>query len=195
MDDRLRWRARAVVLAITIAFALQLGYVMVAEEPYPAIMMPRFGWAGPTQATPIEIAIPEIVIRYADSTTKTLTQRQLLSRIPDGHHSSIMANVLTPLPTQPPIRRAPVNKLEPPAWLFPGYNLAHISRQRPEHVRALQDWLRLRAHEFYPDSPPEMCTVTWYIDTFQYDARANPNQVAVRSGVSGRFEIDLNEPK
>ena len=47
MNARLQRRACAIVLAATVAFVFQLGYMVLAEEPYPAIMMPRFGWAGP----------------------------------------------------------------------------------------------------------------------------------------------------
>jgi hypothetical protein len=193
--DRLRWRARATVSAVTFAFGLQLVYLAVAEEPYPAVTMPRFGWAGPGEASTIDIPIVEISMRYADATTKVLTHRQLLSSIPDGHHSAIMGNVLSPLPTDPRPRRAPPNKLEPPAWLFPGYNLARVSRLQPEHVSSLRDWLRGRARDFYADSPPVMCTVNWYVDAFPYDTRSDaPRRSAVQREVSGRFEIDLNEP-
>jgi len=186
--DRLRRRARTTVAAIAIVFLLQIGYVGIAEEPYPAIMMPRFGWAGPTKAGTIDVSIPEIVMRYADSTTTILTTQQLLSRVQDGHHTIIMENVLSPLPSPLPVRRAPPGRYEPPAWLFPGYNLARISRGTAEHVGALKEWLRGRAHDFYPDSPPVSCTVNWYTETYPYDLRLRP---AARHAVPTRFEIDL----
>jgi hypothetical protein len=188
-QERLRWRARAIVAAIALAFLLQIGYVFSAEEPYPAIMMPRFGWAGPTKAGTIEISVPEIVMRYADSTTKVLTAQQLLSRLQDGHHSVIMENLLSPLPSPLPTRHAPPGRYEPPGWLFPGYNLARISRGNVEHINALKEWLRGRAHDFYPGSPPVMCTVNWYTETYPYDVRIRPT---ARHQPPNRFEIDLS---
>ena len=189
-QNRLRRNARAIVATIAIVFALQVAYVAIAEEPYPAIMMPRFGWAGPTKAETIEISVPEIIMRYDDSTTKVLTQRQLLSNIPEGRHSTIMANVLSPLPDRIPTRRAPPHKYEPPEWLLPGYNLAHVARARTDHIMSLRDWLLGRARESYPVSPAVMCTVNWYTETYPYDLR---RRTGTRSSLVGRLEIDLHD--
>jgi len=191
MDTRQQRRARAIVIAATLAFGLQLGYLLVAEEPYPAIMMPRFSWAGPSGAGAIDVLVPEIAFRYADGTTKTMTQQQLLAGVPDGHHSFIMGNMLSPLPDTPQTRRAPGNKLEPPVSIFPGYNLARVSRGQPDHIRSLRAWLRGRAHEAYADSPPVHCTVTWLVDSFSYDARAYTTQRTPEHSISGRFDLAL----
>jgi hypothetical protein len=191
MDDRLQWRARAIVLAATVAFGLQLGYMTIAEEPYPAIMMPRFSWAGPSGAAAIEVPVPAITFRYADGTARTVTQQQLLARVPDGHHSAIMANMLSPLPDASPTRRAPGNELEPPIGIFRGYNLGRASRRDPEHVRSLRAWLRERAREAYADSPPLHCSITWYVDRFDYDARTDVTQRTPRRESTGNFDVDL----
>jgi hypothetical protein len=191
MDNRLQWRARAIVLAATLAFGLQLGYMVIAEEPYPAIMMPRFSWAGPSGSPTIDIRVPEITFRFADGTTKAVTQQQLLAHVPDGHHSYIMDNMLSPLPDAPPTRRAPGNKLEPPLGIFRGYNLGRVSRLQPDHVRSLRAWLVARAHEAYAGSPPVHCSVTWHVDSFRYDARAHATERTARHHSAGRFDLDL----
>ena len=191
MNARLQRRARAIVLAATVAFVLQLGYMVLAEEPYPAIMMPRFGWAGPSGAAAIDIFIPAITFRFADGTTKTVTQQQLLAHVPDGHHTAIMGNMLSPLPDAPPTRRAPGNKLEPPLGIFRGYNLGRASRLQPEHVSSLRAWLRARAREAYADSPPVHCSITWNIDSFQYDAGADATQGPPQHKSGGQFDLDL----
>jgi hypothetical protein len=104
-----------------------------------------------------------------------------------------MGNIMTPLPEKPVVRRAPPGKLEPPGWLFPGYNLAKISRNRPEHVAALSAWLRERAKVFYSAAPPTKCVVDWYVDSFPYDPAKSPSESGHHGHeLSGKFEVDLN---
>lgn len=178
-------------LGIASAFALQLVYVAIAEEPFPAIMMPRFGWAGPSRNSPIEFAVPEIVMSYVDGTSKTLTQRELLARIPTGHHWTIMGHILSPDSTQP-TRRAPDGKLEPPAWLFPGYNLARIASARPDQVNVLREWLRGRAQDVYEGSPPLSCVVTWYVEKHAGDPKDEPPESAVQRSLTKEFRFSFD---
>jgi hypothetical protein len=186
-------RARAVVLAMAIGFVAQVAFVAVAEEPYPALMMPRFGWAGPTDAMTIPIPSNEITFSYADSTTRTITQHDLLAGLPDGHHTTIMNSILSPLPKAPPTRRAPPDKREPPIWLFPGYRLAAVTRTRPESVRSLRRWLSQRAQAFYAGAVPVSCTVDWYVENYLYDATTETGADSVPTRTrTGRFEMDLN---
>ena len=182
---------RLLAFAVACAFVLQLAYVAIAEEPFPAIMMPRFGWAGPLRNSPIELAVPEIAMTYADGTSKILTQRELFARIPTGHHWTIMGHILSPDPV-PPTRRAPDGKLEPPEWLFPGYNLARVANTRPDHVSALREWLRGRAREVYEASPPVSCVVSWYTERHAGDPKDEPPQSAIQRTLTKeiRFSFD-----
>jgi hypothetical protein len=180
-----------VTFGIATAFAAQLGYVAIAEEPFPAIMMPRFGWAGPSRNSPIEFAVPEIVMTYVDGTSKTLTQRELLARIPTGHHWTIMGHILSPDSTSP-TRRAPDGKLEPPAWLFPGYNLARIASARPDQVSVLREWLLGRARDVYGGSPPFSCVVSWYIERHAGDPKDEPPESAVQRSLTKEFRFSFD---
>jgi len=191
LSERGRQRARWGALAVSVAFALQLVYITIAEEPYPAIMMPRFSWAGPTDAAKLDIMVPEIVISYADSTTRTLTQRELLHGLPVGHHSNIMTSMFAPVPAGG-ARRAPAGKFEPPAWLFPGYNLARVSRDDPERKESLRTWLRQRASEGYDKAPPTKFVVNWYDDSFPYDVHSERPPERLDRVLQGTFEIDLH---
>jgi len=71
-EARRRRRRRVLVLALAVAYGLQLVYVTVAEEPFPAIMMPRFSFAGPSGDATVEMPVPEITLVYRDETTRVL---------------------------------------------------------------------------------------------------------------------------
>jgi hypothetical protein len=192
LSERAKRRVRLGVLVLTVLFVVQLGYVNVAEEPYPAIMMPRFSWAGPAGSMNVDIMVPEIVMSYADGTSRTITQKELLGDVPTGHHSIIMNNIMSPLPATLPTRRAPPNKLEPPASLFRGYNLARVSRQQPEHVQSLRTWLAERARAFHQGAPPRQCVVRWYDDTFSYDTQRSADTGRLGRRLTGTFVLDLD---
>lgn len=178
---------------LSVAFVVQLGYAMVGEEPYPALMMPGFGWAGPEQVGEITISRPEIQLSYADGKIITPSQTQLFNHVPDGHYDRIMSNLLSPLPATPPLRRALRGKMEPPEWLFPGYNLAHVSRTTEKHVASLKDWLRGRAKSFYSAAAPERCSVTWYAETHRTDSMGAERALVSKVERTGEFEVDLHE--
>jgi hypothetical protein len=181
--------ARGVVLAMLIAFAFQLLFVQKVDEPYPALMMPRFGWAGPSRATAVDVTEPEIVFTYADHTQKRVDQQDLLSAIPVGHQSIIVGNILSPVDGTIP-SRSPSGRFSPPEWLFPGYGLARVARNRPENVRSLAVWLRDRASAFYRGAAPVRCTVNWFTDEYRTDLPADANVVPSRS-LKGQFAVDL----
>jgi hypothetical protein len=184
--DALKRRARVAVMAMTLAFGLQVVYVARVEEPYPAIMMPRFSWAGPTQASSVDIAVPDILMDYADGARKTFTQAELFPRVPGGHAPTVMKNLLSPVGTD-----LATSRWQPPRWLFPGYHLAAIARDRPENVASLKAWLQQRAAALYPNAPPLRCTVNWYDDRFAYDPRTNPTDSRTARELTGTFELDL----
>ena len=174
--------------AVVIAFVLQVGYVAKVDEPYPALMMPRFGWAGPERTDELTITRPEIVFSYEDGQTRALTQNEVLEPFSGGHRGVVMANILSPLPDQPPQRR----RFEPPGWLFPGYKLGSRSRTTAEHIASLKRWLRGRAQTFYAGAAPTRCVVTYYADTHRMQTPGvSPIEVA-KSEPTGRFEMDLN---
>jgi len=192
IDQRVRLRARLVALSVAALFCAQVGYVAIAEEPYPAIMMPRFSWAGPTQASVVDIPVPEISLRFADGKSLVLSQNELLREFPTGHHNSIMASLLAPLPPVPATRRAPAGKFEPPTWLFPGYGRARANRTSPEHVASLKAWLTKRSREIYPAAPVLKCVVDWYDDSYRYDTSGEHQGFRQGHRLTGSFEIDLN---
>ncbi len=186
--------ARAAVALVVIGFALELIYVSIAEEPYPAITTPEFGWAGPSQATRVEVLVPEIVLYYADSTIVRLTDTELFDEAATGHQAGIARNILSPLPPEPTSRRAPPGRLEPPSWLFPGYNLARVSRQRREHVASLEEWLSRRARALHPASTPTKCVVHWYKNSAVFDPRSSHLELEGRiQELSGTFGVNLDE--
>jgi hypothetical protein len=128
---------------------------------------------------------------YADRTSKTLTQRELFARIPTGHHWTIMGHILSPDSAQP-TRRAPDGKLDPPAWLFPGYNLARVANARPDQVSALRAWLRGRARDVYEGSPPLSCVVSWYIERHAGDPKYEPPEAAVQRSLTKEFRFSFD---
>lgn len=175
-------------MGIPFAFAVQMAYVRVAEEPYPALMMPRFGWAGPRDTTTLEIEVPEVFFTYSDHTTEEVTERELLAGIPDGHHYVLMNTLLHP--TTAPPTRAPPGKYAPPSWLFPGYGFARIARSTPEYERSLRDWLSRRARSIHPGAAPKRCTVEWHTLSYRTDSAARERTVTGRTPL-GSVDIDL----
>lgn len=183
--DTIKRRARIAVIGLGVGFALQLAYIIRVEEPYPAVMMPRFGWAGPNQASSVDIVVPETLVSYADGTQRAFTQAELFPGTPDGHVPGIMSALLSPLGNEQSWRRGP------PVSLFPGYHLAPRTRDRPEHIDSLKTWLRQRARVFHPEAPPIRCSVDWYDDRYAYDPRTNPTQSRAGRVLTGTFELDL----
>jgi|SRR6185369_3247793 len=192
IDARARLQARVVAALVAVLFAGQLVYVTIAEEPYPALMMPRFSWAGPNQASLVDIPVPEISLIYRDGKKVRLSQRELLGEFPTGHHSSIMGSILAPLPSAPPKQRAPAGKFEPPTWLFPGYGLARFDRTDPEHVASLKSWLRARSREIHAAAPVQSCVVDWYDDTYPYQTGSGQEMSRQGHTLMGTFEVDLH---
>ena len=183
-----RRRARTIVAAMTVLFGLQLWYVTVADEPYPAIMMPRFSWAGPTEASGVDIPVPEIRMIYADGTTRKLSQAKLFPDIPAGHYSGLMASLLS-LPEPAPSRGA--GRYRPPTWLFPGFKLAESARESPERAASLKDWLTKRGQEQYAGARPVRCVVDWYDDHYPYDPRRDPTRARASRTRLGTVEVNL----
>ena len=188
-----RWSARAMVASFVVGFALQLVYGTFAEEPYPAIMLPGFGSAGPSQAARPRVYAAEIVLYYADSTIRRLTDAQLFDDVTIGHARAIANNVLSPLSPEPTLRRAPPGELEPPTWLFPGYNLARVTRQRPEHIASLREWLTRRAREIHPASTPTKCVVNWYRHSALFNPQSSHLELEGRiQELVGTFGVHLD---
>lgn len=187
-ENQLHWRARSIVSAMVVLFGIQLWYVTIADEPYPAIMMPRFSWAGPTEVSDVDIPVPEIRMIYRDGTTRKFTQAELFPRISAGHHSGLMASMLS-LPDDGSASGG--GKYRPPAWLFPGFKLAQLAPNRPERVASVREWLRQRAREHYATSPPARCVVNWYHDRYPYDPRTNPTQSRASRTLIGSVEVQL----
>lgn len=185
---RPRRRARALVVAMTVLFGLQLWYLTVADEPYPAIMMPRFSWAGPTEASGVDIPVPDIRMIYADGTTRKLTQGQLFPGISAGHHSRLMASLLS-LPQEPAASEG--GRYRPATWLFPGFKRAESARNSPERAASLKDWLTKRAQEHYAGARPVRCIVDWYDDQYPYDPARDPTQTRARHTLIGTVEVEL----
>lgn len=185
MAARRAW-VRALAATVLAAFALQLAWISLAEEPYPALMMPRFAEAGPAQVTEIVITKPVISMSYADGTTREMTQAELLSPVPEGHHNKIMWVLLSE--RQPP---APARKLV--GWLeglaiLPGFHLGQTARDTSEHRLSLASWLGRRASAVYGGAPPTRCRVDWVEETHATGLLARGEPQARRVG---RFEIEL----
>ena len=135
---------------------------------------------------------PDIKFAYADGTTKSVGQRALLSPIPVGHHSTVMWNILSPLPEETPSRRAPGGKFEPPTSLFPGYNLAHVSRSRPDYQESLRAWLRRRSSEFYAGAPVAALSVSWHAESYPGELDAAHPLAGVTKKLMGTFFMDFD---
>jgi hypothetical protein len=183
---------RLLPLAVVMGFVAQVYYVARADEPYPALMMPRFSWAGPEQAEALTVTSLEIELAYADGTHRLVRQKDLLSHVPEGHHPGIMNHLLGPLPETAPAR-ARAGKLEPPLWLMPGYNLAEVTRTTPEHVRSLKEWLLARARLFHSAAPLSRCTASWYDQTYRGGLATSERLPRPETRLAGRFEILFDE--
>lgn len=189
VDARVRRRVRWAVLALGAAFVAQVGYITRAEEPYPALMMPRFGWAGPT--TPdLEVTDVAIAFTYADGSTRSCDLSELMAPAPDGHRYMIVNNLLSPLDPSAAVSRAPGGKLEPPSWLFPGYNLVKISRREASHRQSLARWLSARAQVMFGMGQPRACTASWY--STKYSIEKLGAAARVERSLSGKFELPLD---
>jgi hypothetical protein len=191
--DGARSRVRLLVAGILCVFALQVVYVMRADEPYPALMMPRFSSAGPWDDGDMKITLPEIAFSYSDGKTVQVTQSELLRHVPEGHHSRIMQNLLSLRPEQPVTRRAPPGKFEPPPRVFPGYQLALVSRNEAGYLASLREWLRRRANAEYAGATPTRCVTSWYIETFPGSAANARQGRATGRELIGRLEVELGE--
>ena len=183
---------RLLPLVVIIGFVGQVYYVARADEPYPALMMPRFSWAGPEKAEAVTVRSLEIEFAYADGTRRLVRQKDLLPHIPEGHHPGIMNHLLGPLPETAPTRSR-AGKFEPPLWLMPGYNLAEVSRMTPEHVRSLKEWLLDRARLVHSAAPLARCTANWYDHTYRGDLATSGRLPQPETRLAGRFEVLIDE--
>jgi hypothetical protein len=181
---------RLVVVAILVLFAAQMAYVKLGEEPYPGLLMPRFGWAGPAQVEGIEFTDVEAEFSYADGEVRRLTLEQLLPMAPSGHRHTIARNLFASLQPVAPPRKALLGKVALPQWLFPGYAKAKASRYTPEHQRALHRWLVERAGAFHGGAPASF-TVNWYMATYRAPTNGRPSQV--KRALTETFKVSLHE--
>jgi hypothetical protein len=79
LPPRQRRLVRTVFVLLPLAFALQLGVVHVAEEPYPGLFQPSFGGkvvGGRTAST----AEPLVTATYEDGSTATFSHRQVMAQ-------------------------------------------------------------------------------------------------------------------
>lgn len=190
--DAERLRVRLLSGAIVLAFLAQMAFVGKAEEPYPALMMPRFGWAGPTSSESVSIAVPNASIRYADGSEQALSLAQLFPDVPAGHRPTLANSMLSVVGPDTEARRAPEGKLEPPSWLLPGYRLARVSRHDPRHVESLRRWARDVARAQRPGVEPQSLIVRWYSDEYAYDVTQNPTRSKQARSSIGTFELFLH---
>src|SRR5262249_49974043 len=149
-------------------------------------------WAGPREGSVLAIGIPKIRFTYADHEHREISQRELLAGVPEGHHSTIMRNVLS-APKRGRSTRGPSGKYSPPAWLFPSYGLARVSRSDPEHMRSLAQWLRDRARTFYAGAEPIDCEVTWFTEKYRTNGAGAGAALIGRTRTS-RLEVSLEVP-
>ncbi len=189
VDARVRRRVRWAVLALGAAFVAQVAYMTRAEEPYPALMMPRFGWAGP-KTPDLEVTEVAVVFSYADGTTRSCDLSELMAPAPEGHRYMIVNNLLSPLDSSGAASRAPGGKLEPPSWLFPGYNLVRVSRREASHRQSLARWLSARARDMFGRGDARACTANWYSAKYRIDTLGAAARV--ERTLSGKFELPLD---
>jgi hypothetical protein len=190
--DAQRLRVRLLSGSIVLAFLAQMAFVGKAEEPYPALMMPRFGWAGPSSSESVSIAVPNASIRYSDGSERSLSLAELFPDVPAGHRPTLANSMLAVLAPDGEARRAPEGKYEPPGWLLPGYRLARVSRRTPEHVASVRRWAVDVGRAHRPGAEPETLIVRWYSDEYAYDVTQNPTRSKQARSSLGTFELSLH---
>jgi len=102
-----------------------------------------------------------------------------------------MMNILGPDITGPPRSRAPAGKFGPPAWLFPGYNLARVSNDRPDQVESRRQWIRQRARQIYPGAEPIRCRVNWYSEVHSSTVSGTSGSSLLSRSLAKQIDIPL----
>jgi hypothetical protein len=93
----------------------------------------------------------------------------LLEEFPDGHHGAIAFTCLWPRsePPQGSERGSRFARLTD--VIFPGYAARRTSRDSPEHIASLQDWLHSRARALLPDRQVSRVEIRWFRERVRVD--------------------------
>jgi hypothetical protein len=158
---------RLLFLSVLIFFVLQYLFMYRFGEPYPALVMPGFSGSGGYVDGHIRIKRPEVVFVFDDESTAIFSQRQLLSKIPDGHHGMIFASFFQ-LP-----KDEQLHDNSPPKYginrrtIFPGWQAGKANRMAAPNRESIRLWLKNRGAELMPGKHIKHVDIRWYEEIYR----------------------------
>ena len=180
-------RVRLVFVAAVALFAAQSHFIHRFGEPYPAIVMPGFAGSGGYRDGVVEIDRFEAVF-VAEGEEYSFPPKVLLEEFPVSHHGAIASTSLTPRNDLPqPVPRASRSARLRDA-IFPGYAARAASRNSPDSLASLQEWLSGRARVLVPGRQVARVEIRWFKETIGLD---NGKQTTQRDP-SGTLIVELD---
>jgi hypothetical protein len=161
-------RVRIVFVFAAALLIAQSLFIRRYGEPYPAIVMPGFQGSGGYQDGQVELSSYEAVF-VTEGEEFSFPPKVLLEEFPDGHHGAIAFTCLWPRsePPQGSERGSRFARLTD--VIFPGYAARRTSRDSPEHIASLQDWLHSRARALLPDRQVSRVEIRWFRERVRVD--------------------------
>jgi hypothetical protein len=146
--------------AVVLLYVVPVPWMVLSEEPYPALRMPSFTGTAPA-GNALVLRSVEVRVDFADGGTADVDRRDLLADMPDSHHDRVLeVNFGTPGSTARPLSRT-VRLLR---QLFP--DIAADVAPSPDTPAATRAWLRGRLEVLYPRRTATRVCFRWYNDTY-----------------------------
>lgn len=133
------------LLFLVLLFALPSHYVVMRleAEPWPAIVMPSFQGAGPRDDV-YTTRVPEVWVRFEESTHLLLATTRLLNQLPQSHHIQFMLITFSPAAQTSPAAGRTSRGAYSGTW-----------------VDARKRWLHTRINTLYPDRDVHRVDIVW----------------------------------
>jgi hypothetical protein len=157
---------RLIFLAAIAFLAVQRLFIHRFGEPYPAIVMPGFNGDGGYQDGQVKID-RYMAVFVADGEEFSFPPKVLLEEFPDSHHGAI-SYVLMPRIESPQVVATGRLKRLGDAF-FPGIAAWRTSRDSPENIGSLKDWLRSRGGGLVPGRSVSRVEFRWFRETVRVD--------------------------
>jgi hypothetical protein len=167
---------RILFLAVSAAQPLQWLFIAKFGEPFPAVTMPSFALAGPSDSEPFEATTIDMTVHFQDGPDAELSPHELLAQCPVSHYAAILRENFTydrfaapvTLPTVTRRNTAGAFTLMMRRWLA-GLALMAGSGSGRSSVAPMIPWLSQRLKQLYPDRKPIALTLRWYAEVFSVD--------------------------
>ncbi len=164
---------RLVFIAAIALFAAQSVFIRRYGEPYPAIVMPGFGGSGGYQDGRVKINRYEAVF-VADGEEFSFPPKVLLKEFPDSHHGAISESLDPRIEATRVAPKGRMGRLRDA--IFPGYAARSKSRDSPQSIASLKEWLRSRARELVPGRPVSRVEIRWFYEIVRVDGARFENK-------------------